>query len=102
MPEDNPLLNFYLELEGDVTDRANPQSGEFADFREAAFTEILAGDLENAGALESPVICHYEAGRAAASVKANGYAVPDEDSRLDLITTIYEPSGDKPASLNAA
>lgn len=102
MPEENPLLNFYLELEGDVTDRANPQSGDFADFREAAFTEILAADLEEAGVLESPVTCHYESGRAAASIKANGYAVPDEDSRLDLIITIYEPPGDAPSTLNAA
>src|SRR5436190_6801820 len=102
MPEDNPLINFYHELEGDVTDRANPQVGDFADFREESFTRILAEDLEASGALESPVVCHYEGGRAAASIKANGYAVPEEDSRLDLFVTVYEKPGDKPESLNTA
>lgn len=90
-PEEHQLLTFLVELESDVTSESQPSGGSPADFREQAFTRLVADELESSGILESPVACHYESGRGSGIIKASGYSVPDEDSRLDLLITIYDP-----------
>jgi len=91
VPDDPKLLSFLNELENDITADVQPDAGNPADFRELSFTRIVSEELDAAGVLESPVICHYEHGRAAAAVKVSGYSLPDEDSRLDLFISHYAP-----------
>jgi hypothetical protein len=89
MPDQSELLAFLNEVESDITSDVQPNAGNPAEFREQSFTRILADELDAAGVLESPVICHCEFGKAAAACKVSGYGVPDEDSRLDLFITLY-------------
>jgi hypothetical protein len=85
------LLGFLNEIENDVTAEIQPAGGSAAEFRESAYTKIIADDLEASGVLESPTVCHCEHGRSSAMFKVSGYGVPDEDSRLDLFITVYQP-----------
>src|SRR5947207_11733519 len=89
MPEQSELLLFLNEIENDITADVQPNAGNPADFRELAFTRMLADELDASGVLESPVTCHCEYGKAAVALKVSGYGVPDEDSRLDLFLTVY-------------
>jgi hypothetical protein len=91
MADQSELLTFLNEIESDITADVQPNAGDPAEFRELGYTRRLADDLDEAGVLESPVVCHYEQGRAAAAFKVSGYSVPDEDSRLDLFLTLYIP-----------
>src|SRR5215212_8188349 len=100
MSEEIKLLNFHLQLESEITDRARSGNGNVAgDFREAVFTELVSDELEESGVLESPQIFHYEGGTGAGSMKVNGYSVPEEDSRLDLVVTIYKGPVDVPTTV---
>lgn len=89
MSDDTKLLTFLNDIENDITAEVQPNAGNPADFRELAFTRILADELEATGVLESPIVCHCEKGKSAAVFKVSGYGVPDEDSRLDLFLAIY-------------
>ena len=103
MPDHSKLLDFLHEIENDVTSGIQPESGNPAEFRELAFTQMLADELDACGVLESPVVCHCEQGNLASAFKVSGYGVPDEDSRLDLFLTSYSPGphGEVP-TMNAA
>jgi len=104
------LVEFYRELEADVTSEANPVStsglgvsGKLgASFREDAFVRIVSEDLEQAGVLESPSICHHEWGSGNTAFKVNGYGFPEEDSRLDLVVAEYRHATERPDSLNSS
>jgi hypothetical protein len=91
MNNSSHLLSFLNEIENDVTSDTQPTAGNSAEFRETAFTRIIAEALETAGILESPMVYHCEIGTGAVMIKANGYSVPDDDSRLDLFVTLYKP-----------
>src|SRR5438045_1891793 len=100
---DDILHRFHAEIESEITDRARMAGAQITgEFREMAFTEILGEELEAAGILEGPAIRHFEAGAGAGSMKVNGYAVPDEDSRLDLIVTVYKGPAEELQSINAS
>ena len=103
MADQSELLTFLNEIENDITADVQPDAGNPADFRELAFSRMLSDELEASGVLESPVVCHYEYGKAATAFKVSGYGVPDEDSRLDLFLTIYNggPHSEVP-TLNAS
>jgi hypothetical protein len=103
MPDESKLLSFYQELEGEISDHSLPSEGAgTAKLREYAFTNILADELEASGVLESPVVCHDEGGQGASSFKVNGYGVPEEDSRLDLFTTLYFGPSAEIQTINSA
>lgn len=99
---DKTLLTFFRELESEITASAQGGLGMVGDFRETALTEILATDLEETGVLESPVVCDFESGKGAGSMKCNGYSIPDEDTRLDLFVTLYQGPSDEPAIIHAS
>lgn len=103
MADQSELLTFLNEIENDITADVQPNAGNPADFRELAFSRMLADELDAAGVLESPVVCHCEYGKSTAAFKVSGYGVPDEDSRLDLFLTIYNagPHAEVP-TLNAS
>ena len=87
-------LEFYQELQSEVVDFAQGGgSDEGAGFKENAFTDIVSQDLSAAGIVESPVVCYFEAGPSNRLLKINGYSLPDEDTQLDLIYTLYNGEG---------
>jgi hypothetical protein len=93
-------LEFYRELQSEVMDFAQGGGSEDASgFKENAFTDIISQDLSAAGIVESPVICYFESGPANRTMKINGYSLPEEDSQLDLIITLYS-GGESPRSVN--
>lgn len=103
MPDQSELLTFLNEIESDITADVQPNASDPAEFREFGYTRRLADELDTAGVLESPVVCHCEQGKASAAFKVSGYSVPDEDSRLDLFLTIYTaPPHVEVPTLNAA
>ena len=100
MAED--LHKFHAEIESEITDRARMVGAQITgEFREMAFTEIITEELEAAGILEGPAVRHFEGGVGSGSMKVNGYAVPDEDSRLDLIITVYKGPSEDVQSINS-
>lgn len=103
MPAADELAEFLAEVESDITAEASNtlQSGQ-ARFREDVFTEQVAHELEEEGILESPEICFHESGRGPGLIKVNGYGLPDDENRLDLIISIYESSGDQVRTVNAS
>ena len=102
MSDHDKQLQFLHEIESDVIAGSRPLYGEEGEFREVAFTSLLADEMEAAGILESPVVCRLETGRGASAAKCNGYSIPDEDTRLDLFITLYDhgPHSELP-TLNA-
>jgi hypothetical protein len=103
MADQSELLSFLNEIESDITADVQPNAGDPAEFREFSYTRRLADELDAAGVLESPIVCHYEHGKAAAAFKVSGYSVPDEDSRLDLFLTVYiAPPHSEVPTLNAS
>ncbi len=103
MADESELLIFLNEIENDITADVQPNAGNPADFREIAFTRMLGEELDAAGILESPMFYHCVSGSGATVVKANGYGVPDDDSRLDMFVTFYKagPHAEIP-TINAA
>ena len=97
------LSDFYQELQSEVIDFAQGGGGseEALGFKENAFTDIISQDLSAAGIVESPVVCYFEAGPRTRMMKINGYSLPDEDTQLDLIVTLYH-GGDEPSKVNAS
>lgn len=90
----NELQRFHDELMADVIAEAT-SAGEGgrtgAAFKENAFTRILLGDLEAAGVLESPVPCFFANTAVRLPYKVNGYSLPDEDGRLDIVIADFRP-----------
>ena len=102
MSEEIALTQFYQQIESEVTASSRDETGAGpGEFRENGLTTILAEELSASGVLESPVVCHYEGGKSAGSMKVNGYGVPEEDSRLDLFVTLYNGPSDQVATINA-
>lgn len=94
-------LEFFQELQSEVLDFAQGGgSDEATGFKENAFTDIISQDLSAAGIVESPVVCFFESGPSNRTVKINGYSLPEEDTQLDLIFTLYS-GGDSPRKVNA-
>ena len=103
MSESEELLTFSRALENDITAGAQPSVGNPGDFREDSFTRLLSDELDAAGILESPTVCHLERGKGSGALKVNGYSIPDEDSRLDLFVTLYySHDGKSVPTINAA
>jgi len=89
------LEDFYEQLTAEVIGESQASVGEDGllvggDFKENAFTRIMAEELGIAGVLEAPTPCFFE-DTSGPLVKANGYSIPDDDSRLDIVVTAYFP-----------
>jgi AIPR protein len=85
---------FHDELMADVVAEAQ-LGGDGGDhssaFKETAFTRILLSDLESAGVLESPVECYFASTSGRIPYKVNGYSIPEDEARLDLVITDFHP-----------
>jgi len=106
MADDRELNEFAAQLQSEVMEQSQGLAdGEVegdpgVDFKENVFTQLLIEELGDAGAIDGADICHYAARTGSGHVKVNAYAVDEEDSRVDLFTTIYRHESVPPA-LNA-
>jgi hypothetical protein len=57
---------------------------------ENAFVEVVAEQLAEIGMLDNPVVCFYQGRVGPSSVRLNGYAVPEDGERLDLLVAIFD------------
>lgn len=89
--------NFYSGFRSDIIDLANSDEGYPQ--KEQAFTALVTEDLSQAGILESPDVCYFEQGSGNTLKKANAYSVPEEDTSLDLLITLYHGKN-KPETIN--
>ena len=89
MPEERDLAAFAAALAEEVRDRALGDSAG-AEFTENAFVEIISEHLAEIGMLDNPVVCFHQGRFGAGGVRLNGYAVPDDGERLDLIVALFE------------
>lgn len=90
------LQEFHDELMSDVIAEAAAAGGGAhpdAAFKENAFTRILLEDLETAGVLEAPVACYFASTAIRLPFKVNGYGLPDEEGRLDIVVADFRPDG---------
>ena len=88
----NQLQKFYDQLMDDVIAGASGAGGGTQPntaFKENAFTDIVLSDLEAAGTVEAPVACYFASTASRQPFKINGYSIPEEDSRLDLVVTDF-------------
>ena len=88
---------FYSSFRSEIIDLANSDEGYPQ--KEQAFTALVTDDLSQVGILESPDVCYYEQGAGNTLKKANAYSVPDEDTSLDLVVTIFHGKT-QPQTLN--
>ena len=89
------LEEFYERLNAEVIGESQAYVGNDGElvgggFKENAFTQILIEELGIAGVLESPTACYFE-DLTGPAIKANGYGIPEDDSRLDIVITAFFP-----------
>jgi hypothetical protein len=83
----DPGLEAYSrELAARVNDAAD---GAVGIYNEQEFTRIVLEELGEEGAIEDPVVLWYEGNLSASLCKITGCAMPEDNERLTLITTIY-------------
>lgn len=82
------IAAFASDLDADMNKRATGADGTAPDFRENVFTEIVLEHLSEHGTVEDPVVCHYDGIFDRGRCKVNGYAIAEEDNRVDLFTSI--------------
>lgn len=85
MSDELELQAFIRFVREEIEDRC----GETGDFKENVFTAWAGEYLEEAG-IVSGIACVFHEGRLGPGiVRINGYALDDEERRLDLIATLY-------------
>lgn len=94
MAEERDLVAFAAALAEEVRDRALGDAAG-AEFTENAFVEIVSDHLAEIGMLDNPVVCFHQGRFGAGGVRLNGYAVPDDGERLDLLVAIFEGGTDQ-------
>ena len=90
MTDAREFQEFSLRLNAEVRERASGLGDDGTpDFRENAFTELLTEYLSEIGVIEdaTTAFCELRSGRGMARV--NGYSLPDDSDRLDLIASIF-------------
>lgn len=88
---DHDLVAFAQRLTADVresvVDGIADENG--AVYTENIFSEMVMDYLSEIGMTENPILCHYEGVSGRGKIKINGYAINDEEDRLDIFTSIY-------------
>lgn len=89
MSEDRELSSFAFVLREEVQTRALGDA-EGAEFTENAFVETVAEHLAEIGMIDNPVVCFHQGRLGAGGIKLNGYAMPDDGERIDLLVAIFD------------
>ena len=89
MPD--PGLEAYAR---DLAARVSDAADTAGSYNEQEFTRIVLEELAEEGAIEDPSLLWYEGKLSGGICKITGCAMPDDNERLTLTTTIYR--GDVP------
>jgi hypothetical protein len=89
LAEDRDLATFARTFSQEVKDRALGDATG-AEFTENAFVEIVTDHLAEIGMLDNPVVCFHQGRFGTGGIRLNGYAIPDDGERLDLIVAICD------------
>jgi hypothetical protein len=82
------IEDFYDQVKNEIIDETLQDNLDEA-FKENAFTSIVSEDLASAGLLESPALCFHQFSNGNLIGKINGYAIPEDESSIDLIISDY-------------
>lgn len=88
MNEEKKLAEFAEFLENDIQDRSLGDA-EGADFKEEAFVGLVTDNLAEIGMIDNPVVCFHRGGAGNSAFRLNGYAVTDDEERLDVVIADY-------------
>lgn len=89
MSDDRELSAFAFVLREEVQNRALGDA-EGAEFMENAFVETVAEHLAEIGMIDNPVVCFHQGRLGAGVTRLNGYALPDDSERIDLMVAIFD------------
>lgn len=94
MVDDRDIAAFAAFLADEVGDRALGNA-DGAEFLENAFVEVVAEHLGEIGMIDNPVVCFYQGRYGSGGVRLNGYAVPEDGERIDLLVAIFDGGADQ-------
>lgn len=94
MVDERDITAFATFLADEVGDRALGNA-DGAEFLENAFVEVVAEHLAEIGMIDNPVVCFHQGRFGSGGVRLNGYAVPENGERFDLLVAIFEGSADQ-------
>ncbi len=83
------LASFLEELHDEVHARLEIDDATDADSKAIVFTELIAGELADYGAIEELVPCPIEQKTTKGNIRANGYYIDEDGERLDLFVSFY-------------
>jgi hypothetical protein len=98
--EERELAAFSVMLADEVADRALG-TAEGVSWTENAFVDVVSEHLAEIGMLDSPIVCFHQGKLGAGIIRLNGYAVPDDGERMDLLVAMYD-GGTEPRSIASA
>lgn len=81
------LNEFLRETQASV--RSQAQKGDGAQYDELVFAEIVMKHMDELGMTSSPSVCYYDGKIGAKALRLCGYAISEDETQLDLFTTIY-------------
>ena len=88
------LSAFLQELHDDVLSRIPTEADLSGTAAEIAFTELVAEELAEYGAIDDIIPCLLDVKTAKGIIRTHGYYVSEERDRLDLFVTVYRNAND--------
>jgi hypothetical protein len=89
LADEREIAEFAASLAVEVKDRALG-TADGAEFMENSFVEVVAEHLAEIGMLDNPVVCFHQGRFGAGGVRLNGYAIPEDAERIDLLVAIFD------------
>lgn len=94
MAQQTELATFLEELHDEVHARADTDASANSDAYENAFTEVIAEELSDYGAIDEIVPCLIDEKTTKGRIRVNGYYIDEEGERLDLFVSFYRKASD--------
>jgi hypothetical protein len=94
MPQQTELAAFLDELHDEVHARSALDEAASADMHEIVFTELIAEELGEYGAIEELVPCLIEQKTPKGNIRAHGYYIDEEGERLDIFVSFYRQASE--------
>lgn len=81
------LNEFLRETQASV--RSQVQGGDAAQYDELVFADIVMKHMDALGMTSGPSVCYYKGKIDGKALHLCGYAISEDETRLDLFSTIY-------------
>lgn len=90
------ILNTHKNLHSEIIDQINSTTEEnyVPAFKEDIFTQVMIDYLLDFGVIEGGEVIHFERKTGYGNVKVNGYYLDQEEGKLDIFVSIFNPSND--------